>query len=227
MEAVTRLAALARALATAGPPDARARAVLDALDVRLDTDAGRLSVPGPTGTLIVANHVSWLDIVGLLAVEPATFLAKREVAGWPLLGRAATRLGTLFVDRWALRALPDSVAAVAAHLRTGRSVVVFPEATTWCSAPGGEFRRAVFQAALDAGAPVRPVSLEYLQGGRPSTIAAFVGDDTLARSVGRVARAAELTLRVRTGTPLSPEGDRRSLADRARRAVLAVEPAHA
>ncbi|WP_206077800.1 lysophospholipid acyltransferase family protein [Prauserella endophytica] len=226
MEAVGRSVALAASLARGGELRGRARAVLNALDVTLDADEGPLHVPGPVGTLIVANHVSWLDIVGLLAVEPAAFLAKREVADWPLVGGLARRLDTLFVDRWALRGLPESVDAVAARLREGRSVAVFPEATTYCSEPGGPFRRAVFQAALDAGAPVRPVTLTYLQGGEPSTVAAFVGDDTLARSIGRVVKASELTLRVRAHPALAPEGDRRELAARARRAVLAAEPAH-
>ncbi|MBK1784226.1 lysophospholipid acyltransferase family protein [Prauserella cavernicola] len=229
MEAVSRGVALAGSLTRAtrsGDTAQRAAGALRALGVRLDADEGPLSVPGPVGTLIVANHVSWLDIVGLLALEPAAFLAKREVANWPLVGEQARRLDTLFVDRWALRSLPETVAAVAARLREGRSVAVFPEATTYCSGEGGPFRRAVFQAALDAGAPVRPVTLSYLQGGLPSTVAAFVGDDTLARSLGRVTRASGLTLRVRAHTALAPEGDRKELAARARRAVLAAEPAH-
>ncbi|WP_199431134.1 lysophospholipid acyltransferase family protein [Qaidamihabitans albus] len=225
MEAVRRCAALASSLTRTEPVDVRARRVLAALDVRLDADTDRLAVPGEHGTLIVANHVSWLDIVALLAVEPAALLAKREVAGWPLLGPMAREAGTLFVDRWALRKLPGTVAEIAARLRSGRPVAVFPEATTWCSAPGGVFRRAVFQAALDAGAPVRPVTLDYRQDGAPSTVAAFVGEDNLARSLGRVARARELTVRLRAHPELPPEGDRRSLAERARRAVLAAEPA--
>ncbi|MEU6641177.1 lysophospholipid acyltransferase family protein [Saccharomonospora sp. NPDC046836] len=216
---------LAGALAGRGAPGERAAAVFRALDVTLETNVERLSVPGATGTLVVANHVSWLDIVGLLVIERLGFLAKREVAHWLVVGTVATRLDTLFVDRWALRSLPRSVADLAARLRQGRSVAVFPEATTWCSAPGGPFRRAVFQAALDAGAPVRPVTLSYLQRGEPSTVAAYVGTDTLARSVGRVARARDLALRVHAWPALEPVGDRRELAARARQAVLGVEPA--
>ncbi|MFD2397542.1 lysophospholipid acyltransferase family protein [Prauserella oleivorans] len=142
-----------------------------------------------------------------------------------MFGSLARRVDTVFVDRWALRTLPEAVAAVAERLRAGRSVAVFPEATTWCSPPGGPFRRAVFQAALDARAPIRPVTLTYLQRGEPTTVAAFVGDDGLATSVGRVARARELTLRVDVHPALPPQGDRRSLAEQARAAVLGREPA--
>lgn len=225
MKAMKRCAALGSSLTARGTLDARALRVLRALEVTLERDTDRLSAADGRGTLVVANHVSWLDIVGLLAVEPVSMLAKREVASWPWLGRLARDSGTLFVDRWALRALPELVATIATRLRQGHTVAVFPEATTWCSAPGGRFRHAVFQAALDAEAPVRPVTLEYLQDGEPSTVAAFVGEDSLARSLRRVCGARELKLRVRAHRLLEPEGDRAELAARARHAVLATEPA--
>jgi 1-acyl-sn-glycerol-3-phosphate acyltransferase len=255
MDQAGRLAALAIALARAGRAavgmasladadrDRRIRtvatAVLDALGVRLEADTTPLKVPGPSGTLIVANHASWLDVVALLAVAPATVsiykarwrsasLAKREVAGWPVLGALASAAGTRFVDRGGLRALPATVAELAGLLRAGRSVAVFPEATSWCGPPGGQFRRAPFQAALDAGAPVRPVTISYRQGGRPSTVAAFVGDDTVAASVSRVAAAGALAVRIEVQPAIWPSADRRELAARAQASVRSpdTEPAH-
>ncbi|MZE78380.1 hypothetical protein GTY57_15615, partial [Streptomyces sp. SID5475] len=132
----------------------RARALLDALGVRLEIPDGTvLSAPGgrgargepAPGTLVVANHVSWLDAVALLAVEPVTLLAKREVGDWPVLGPMVRRAGTRFIDRGSLRGLPGTVEALAGLLRAGRSVAVFPEGITHCSAPGGRFRPAAFQ----------------------------------------------------------------------------------
>lgn len=202
---------------------ARASRLLDSLDVRLRVSApSQLSADtgeGGPGTLIVANHISWLDIVALLAVEPATFLAKREVGDWPLIGRIAGHVGTQFLDRGGLRELPSTVRALADLLRSGHSAMVFPEGTTWCRLPGGVFRRAPFQAAIDAGAPVRPVTIDYFQTGVPSTIAAFLGDDPLLPSVHRVARAHDLELRLRLHSPLPPTGDRRALAARAQASV--------
>nr|WP_183646582.1 lysophospholipid acyltransferase family protein [Prauserella isguenensis] len=205
----------------------RAAGTLEALGITLTvtgplTTSPRLGAVNPqrgVGTLVVANHVSWLDIPALLALEPVRFLAKREVAGWPFVGGQARRMGTLLLDRWSLRGLPASVDAVAERLRAGETVAVFPEATTWCSAPGGPFRRAVFQAALDVGAPVRPVTLSYRQRGEPSTIAAFVGDDGLAASLARVIRARGLEVHVDVHDALDPTGDRRTLARRAQRVV--------
>ncbi|WP_405741366.1 1-acyl-sn-glycerol-3-phosphate acyltransferase [Streptomyces sp. NBC_01525] len=223
-------AAVRRALADGGrltdPPRLRAhaRALLGALGVRLD-GAGPLRAPstGP-GTLIVANHISWLDIPALLAVDPAPVLAKREVGGWPVVGGLARRAGTHFIDRTSPRQLPSVVAELTDILASGRSVVVFPQATTWCTADGGVFRRATFQAALDAGAPVRPVTLTYTQDALPSTVAAFCGPDTFLASLRRVLTARGLAVRV-TVHPALPPGrhrDRRELAALARDAVLAA-----
>ncbi|MBT2509500.1 1-acyl-sn-glycerol-3-phosphate acyltransferase [Streptomyces sp. ISL-98] len=212
----------------AEPRELRAQALgmLDALGVRLETGAGE--GPGPLsvngfGTLVVANHISWLDVVALLAVEPVLPLAKREVARWPVIGTLARRVGAPFIDRERMRQLPYAVADLAATLRSGRSVLVFPQATTWCSAPGGRFRRATFQAAADAGAPVRPVTVGYYQGGAPSTVAAFLGDEDFTTSLRRVASARDLTVRV-TAYPALWGSDRRQLAADARAAVCASGP---
>ncbi|MCX5107676.1 1-acyl-sn-glycerol-3-phosphate acyltransferase [Streptomyces sp. NBC_00378] len=117
---------------------------------------------GTTGTLVVANHISWLDIPLVAAVFPGRMLAKSEIRGWPLLGPLAALGGTLFVERDRLRALPTTVRTIGAALRGGSRVVVFPEGTTWCGrGPGGRFAPAAFQAAIDADAEVRPVRIAY------------------------------------------------------------------
>src|SRR5262245_45795596 len=81
-----------------------------------------LAVPGvATGTLVAANHVSWLDIPALMAVDTVRLLAKSEVGRWPLLGPLAARAGTVFIDRSRLRQLPVTVAEIAAALRAGQT----------------------------------------------------------------------------------------------------------
>ncbi|AXB48976.1 hypothetical protein A4R43_32365 [Amycolatopsis albispora] len=190
---------------------------LRALDVALDDSA---YTPSEPGTLVVANHISWLDIPVLLAVTDAVFVAKREVATWPFIGGLAKRAGTRFIDRHSLRGLPGTVAELAHTLRSGRSVMVFPEATTCCGVHSVPFRRAAFQAALDAGAPVQPVHISYWQGEFPSTVPAFVGDDTVVTSLRRVLRARALGVRISSSPPLAPFGDRRRLAALAQRPCL-------
>lgn len=237
---VRRAAALAAVFALALPvsvvlpvagPRMRAWILRRALRAALRAAGVRLEVSGATGlrpddgsgALVVANHVSWIDVLALGAVTPVTMLAKREVADWPVLGPLARRVGTVFVDREGLRSLPGVVDETARALREGALVGVFPEATTWCGAASGDFRRAPFQAAIDARVPVRPVSFALrTPDGRPTTAASFVGDQTLGDSLSRVLRMPSVVCAVVVGDVIESTGDRRTLARRASAAVRAA-----
>ncbi|MFI1395781.1 lysophospholipid acyltransferase family protein [Streptomyces sp. NPDC020681] len=191
-----------------------ARAVVRAFGVRIRI-VGRPYAP--RGSLVVANHISWLDIPLIAAALPGRMLAKTEVRHWPLLGPLAARGGTFFVERDRLRTLPGTVREMASALEGGARVIAFPEGSTWCGREQGRFRHAVFQSALDAGASVQPLRITYL----PTGAAAFVGEDSLPASLWRVVTAGELTAEIRL-LPAIPAGshpDRRSLARAAQRAV--------
>ncbi|MEU0559788.1 lysophospholipid acyltransferase family protein [Dactylosporangium sp. NPDC006015] len=196
-----------------------ARAVLAGLGIS-HRAVGR--VP-QSGALLVANHVSWLDVVVILAHAPAKLLAKREVRQWPLIGRLAATLGTVFVDRSRPKTLPATVGRISTELAAGGVVAVFPEGTTWCGRMGGTFRPAMFQAAVDAAAPVVPVRLTFAQNGTPTTVAAFIGDETLATSLRRVVAARGLSIELKAHAKLYPEptSSRRVLA-RAATSVVAA-----
>ncbi|WP_418960574.1 lysophospholipid acyltransferase family protein [Streptomyces tritici] len=200
-----------------------ARTVLRAFGVRPVVRGGK--VPADGAQLVVANHVSWLDIALIAAVLPGRMLAKKEIRDWPVLGPLVARGGTLFLDRDGLRALPGTVRQLAATLAGGTRVIVFPEGSTWCGRAQGRFRPAAFQAALDAGAPVQPVRLRYA----PHGPAAFVADDPLVASLRRIVRARSLTaeLTVLPPIPADAHPDRRALARAAQQAVTgrAVGPA--
>ena len=189
-----------------------ARAVLRAVGVRLST---RGPIPRRRA-LLVANHISWLDALAILAATPSRLLAKCDVRGWPAIGPMVAAAGTIFVDRSRPRTLPMTVAEVAAALRADAVVAVFPEGTTGCGAEVGPFRPAMFQAAIDAGARVVPLTLRYTDAG-----AAFVGAESLSTSVRRVLAAPALHVTVSAAPALHP-GDaatRRDLATVARMAV--------
>jgi 1-acyl-sn-glycerol-3-phosphate acyltransferase len=200
------------------------RAVLQALRVQLEVSGGdRFAAPGD-GILVVSNHVSWLDLVVLGAVQPLRMVAKSEVQGWPVIGPLARRTGTIFVDRERLSTLPRTVEAVSRGLAGGAAIGVFPEGTTWCGLATGRFRPAVFQAAVNTATPVRPVALRYcLAGAGATTVAAFVGSTTLGEAVLRVAGVHGVMVKVHLLPPLPTAGlHRRILATRAEAAVTAV-----
>ncbi|MFJ2867537.1 lysophospholipid acyltransferase family protein [Kitasatospora sp. NPDC087314] len=197
--------------------------------VHLGTPGGGVGGVGG-GTLVVANHVSWLDIPLIAAGRPGRSLAKTEVRHWPVVGPLIAWGGTVFLDRDRLRALPGTVAAVAEVLRAGHPVIVFPEGSTWCGRESGRFRPALFQAAVEAGAFVQPVTIRYrLSDGRPTSVPAFVGDDGLLTSLARVVAVRGLVADVTFLPPIPPPapqatraGARRELARTAQAAVEGI-----
>ncbi|MFJ9824562.1 lysophospholipid acyltransferase family protein [Streptomyces sp. NPDC101160] len=173
------------------------RSVLAAFGVRIRV-TGR-AVPDAGPLLVVANHISWLDVPLIAAVLPGRMLAKREVRGWPVLGRLAALGGTLFIDRDRLRSLPGTVGAMSCVLAGGGRVIVFPEGSTWCGRARGVFRAAAFQAAVDTGSDIQPVRIDYT----PVGAAAYVGVDTLGASLWRIATARRLVAEIRILDPIS------------------------
>lgn len=185
--------------------------VLARLGVELRIDGA----PQPGGVLIVANHVSWLDITALHAVAPEVrFVSKSAIAHWPLLGALARAARTLFIEREKKRDALRVVHEVAGALKAGDTVGVFPEGTT---GPGGTllpFHANLLQAAIATGVPVQPVVLRYSEPGLPVSVAAqYIGDTTLVGSLLKVAGAHGLVVHVAFLEP-EPAGEteRRRLA---------------
>ena len=200
------------------------RGVLRAFGVRLDIRGGAdfLTAPAGRGALVVNNHISWLDIVAINALRPMRALAKKEIAGWPVLGGLVRRGGSIFLDRERLTTLPATMAELAAALRTGSLVSVTPEGTTWCGLASGRFTTATFQAAIDGGVPVRPIALRYrLTDGRETSRPAFIGPESLIASLRRVAALRGLVLEVHICPEIAPgrAETRRELAALAEAAV--------
>ena len=164
---------------------------------------------------MVNNHISWLDIVAINALRPMRALAKKEIAGWPVLGGLVRRGGSIFLDRERLTTLPATMASLADALRTGSLVSVTPEGTTWCGLASGRFTTATFQAAIDGGVPVRPIALRYrLADGRETSRPSFIGPESLIASLRRVAALRGLVLEIHICPEIAPgrAENRRELA---------------
>lgn len=194
------------------------RLMLRCLGVRITVSGG--PIRNLQGVLVVSGHVSWVDIFAIGSVLPGRFVAKSEMVTWPGLGFLARLMKVIPIERDNLRHLPAVVSTVAGRLRAGQTVVAFPEGTTWCGLAYGPFRPAMFQAAVDAGRPVQPLRLSYHgRDGQPSTIAAYVGDDTLLASIQRLITAQRTIVRVQVESLQLPGTDRRALAARCESAV--------
>ncbi|CPR12679.1 lyso-ornithine lipid acyltransferase [Mycobacterium bohemicum DSM 44277] len=193
------------------------------------------------GVLVVSGHVSWLDVFAIGSVLPGSFVARADMFTGPAVGIVARMLKIIPIERASLRRLPAVVDTVTARLRAGQTVVAFPEGTTWCGAPDevvprpspagrshrgrGSFYPAMFQGAIDAGRPVQPLRLSYHHAdGSVSTAPAFVGDETLARSVCRLLTVRRTLACVRVESLQLPGTDRRELARRCQSAVLIGAP---
>ena len=177
----------------------------------------------PALGLVVANHVSWLDILVMNASHPVRFLSKSDVKAWPLLGRLIEGSGTLFIERSKRRDALRVVQTITRYLRDGHRIAVFPEGTTNDGINVLPFHGNLIQAALDAPCPVTPVGIRYLDAvsGTRSMAPTYVDDDTLLSSVWRTLRQGRLLAEVSVGDPqLVVERDRRQWAHDLREAVV-------
>lgn len=136
------------------------------------------------GKLYLSNHVSWLDIFAFNSNSPITFIAKSEIASWPLAGALARKSGTLFIERGKRHAVRDVVHKAAECLKTGRDVAVFPEGTTGPGDSPLHFHSNFVQPAILAEVPVVPVSLQYLNShGKWTPAPAYLGEQTLVENL--------------------------------------------
>ncbi len=194
-----------------------ARSLMRILNIELRVSG----TPPVGGAVLVANHVSWLDIHVLHSLLPARFISKAEVRDWPLVGQLAKAAGTLFITR---EKKSDAIRVnqeMAAELRAGECLAFFPEGTTSDGQGMRAFFPSLFQPAVEAGCPVIPVSIRYLnpQGG-PCLEAAYHGEMTLLDSFWRIAKLRGLVVEVAFLPVLENNGNhRRELAKQAEAAI--------
>jgi 1-acyl-sn-glycerol-3-phosphate acyltransferase len=179
--------------------------------------------PGPGAKLLVANHISWLDIVVINAVVPARFVSKSEVRHWPVIGRLVDAAGTLYIERERRRDAVRVVHQMADALKAGDTLAVFPEGTTTDGHSLLPFHANLLQAAIATQSPVQPVALRFSDAARRvSTAVAYIGDTSLLQSLLMVVTAEQLTAHVHLLAAEPTEHvDRRSVSQRVRESIAA------
>lgn len=182
----------------------------------------RLRVEGTPmrgGGLIVANHVSWLDIPLISARVQTRFVSKSEVQHWPVAGWLADACGTFYLRRGKGGARP-LLNRLVPWLRAGGSITVFPEGTTTDGSDLLPFHPRLLCAAIESGQPVQPVALRYAPSAHGEVIAPFIGDDDLVSHIVRLLRNRGLDAQLVFCAPLAATGrTREELAEAAREAI--------
>ena len=181
---------------------------------------GQPAAHGPM--LLVANHISWVDITALHAARFCRFVSKADVKHWPLIGALASGVGTLFIERESRRDAMRMVQHMAQSLRDGDVLAIFPEGTTSDGTGLRPFHANLFQAAISADAPVQPVAINFIdiQSGMLTTAPGYINDDTLLVSVWRTLCTPGIAVVIHFGAPQSAQGrDRRAWAAQVREAV--------
>lgn len=186
------------------------QAALDALtilNVHLDTDKLPENIH-ETGRLVVANHISWLDIFVISALLPSGFIAMKEMRSWPMIGKIAENVGTVFIDRSNRKDIEPINAAIVQQLNTGANVCFFPEARTTFGNNILPLKAALFQAAINAHAPIQILALRYYSENQRTEKVSFHNINLLS-SFLKIISLPEITVKVDTFIPFLPESDDR------------------
>lgn len=194
-------------------------ALIRAMGLKVDANLKSIA----PGCLLVANHISWLDVFVITAVLPSTFVAKDDVQRWPLFGWLAMKNETVFMKRNSPRQARETNEKIADILQEGKYVTIFPEGTTTNGLSVLTFHGALIQPALDVGKPVVPLAISYWEpDGQKSLAPRYDGDITFYQSLKAILSRKYLTARLITTQPLGLAGEnRREIAVAARESILA------
>lgn len=187
----------------------------------------RYGTPLPGAVMFVANHVSWIDITLMHSQRMMGFVAKAEIARWPLVGWLASRGGTIYHHRGSNDSLHGVMHQMVQRLEQGLAVGVFPEGRTTRGDAVATFHARIFQPAVVANVPAQPVALKYGARGDAQTIVAFGERESFfanfVRLLGEPARVAE----VHFLEPVAASEDgRRRMADACRERIIAAMSTH-
>jgi 1-acyl-sn-glycerol-3-phosphate acyltransferase len=160
----------------------------------------RLLAPVPPGAQVwVSNHLSWLDPLIYLSLRPSMALAKAEVAGYPLIGQGASRIGLRFVDRDNLFSRAAALRAMVRDLNAGEDFLLFPEGTTTCGDQLAPLCEGGLRMAYRLGVKLLPLRLASADAHYP-----WIGDDSLVPHLQRVARSRNTQVTILPGPMLDP-----------------------
>lgn len=180
--------------------------------------------PIPAHGLLVSNHVSYVDIIALLSLAPAMFVAKREVKSWPVMGLMAQLGGTLFIDRQRRTHVGEINNDIQTALADGALVIVFPEGTSSDGRSVLPFRSSLLEPATNLKHPLTISRVHYtLETGGDDAAVAYWGDDTFFTHLLNLLSLDKVRGSVRFAPVTNPSNDRKALAQQLHAAVLGLK----
>jgi 1-acyl-sn-glycerol-3-phosphate acyltransferase len=175
----------------------------------------------PGNLLIVANHISWLDIFVLNTLQPSRFIAKAELRRWPLVGGFIANVGTLFIERDRRRHTHSIKRDAAEALARGDVIAIFPEGTTSDGSMVLPFHSALLQPIVDTGGHVQPVAIRYrTMSGEHNGAPAYVGETSLMESFWRITGERMQVVELHVTPPLPARARHRRELTRAAEAAI-------
>ncbi|TXI14729.1 MAG: 1-acyl-sn-glycerol-3-phosphate acyltransferase [Polynucleobacter sp.] len=198
-----------------------ARILLAILRVRVHVQGDLQMLDSDQGYLMVANHISWLDIHVINSLKSMTFVAKSDVAQWPIFGWIAKQIGTIFIKRSQLSDLKRVIQMIQSKIKQHQAICIFPEGTSSDGRQVLEFRSNLFEVVAQTPHQIIPLAIQYQEGGRYSDRAAFIGDMGLIDSIKRIMQSNSLVAYVYLAPPINADKSRQELALQSREAIVA------
>lgn len=159
-----------------------------------------------TTTMFVANHISWSDIHALNSIVALRFIAKSEIRNWPVFGYLVSRANTLFIDRTNKRDAKRTIDVAVQSLQAGDNLCLFPEGTTTDGSVLHPFKSSLIQAAIEAGASIRPVVIRYPRpDGNVNIDVAYAGETTLIQSMQKILAQKQPVIELHFLKPITAE----------------------
>ena len=196
------------------------RQLIKILKIKVVIQGDQTLINSQEGYLVVSNHISWIDIHVINTMKPVVFVAKSDVANWPIFGWIAKMIGTIFVKREKLSDLKRVIQEIKSQLQSQQPVCIFPEGTSSDGRQLLEFRSNLFEAVAHSEIKILPIALSYQENQKFSDRTAFIGDMGLIDSIKLIMQSDQIVAHIEVCAPQLAQDSRQKTADHARQAIL-------
>lgn len=197
-----------------------AKRLLRILKIKITLSGEVLKFLSKDTYLVVANHISWLDIPVIFSLKPIAFVSASDVKTWPIIGMLAKISGAIFLDRNRKSSLIEVIQAMNHHFKNEKlSICIFPEGITSNGYQVLPFKSNLFQSAFESNKLLLPLSIKYKENNVLTNRTSFHGSTTLFQSFKRIAKSNVIEVVVDIGHPVRPSQSRKDLSLKIQEAI--------